>query len=85
MKNGLIDSNGTKLWYLNDQLHRVDGPAVEYAIGTKLWYLNGKRHRTDGPANEWLDGTKEWYLNGIKYTETEFNNFLLIENFKLIV
>jgi len=25
------------------------------------------------------------YISGIEYTETEFNNFLLIENFKLIV
>ena len=30
-------------WYLNDKLHRVDGPAVEYADGVKKWYLNGVR------------------------------------------
>ena len=34
--------NGTKFWYLNDNLHREDGPAIEYANGDKYWYLNGK-------------------------------------------
>ena len=29
-------------WYLNGELHRVDGPAVENADGTKFWFLNGK-------------------------------------------
>lgn len=23
-------ADGTKVWYLNDELHREDGPAVEY-------------------------------------------------------
>ncbi len=35
-------ANGTKYWYLNDQLHREDGPAIEYVGGSKEWYLNGK-------------------------------------------
>jgi len=36
-----VSENGTKSWYLNDQLHREDGPAAEYASGNKEWYLNG--------------------------------------------
>ena len=28
-------------WYLNGQLHREDGPAVEYTDGHKSWWLNG--------------------------------------------
>ena len=49
--------------YLTDknQLHRTDGPAVEWSDGYKSWYINGKRHRTDGPAIERLNGSKEWY------------------------
>ena len=39
-----IDSDGSKRWFLNDKLHRTDGPAVEYPDGSKFWYLNGKRH-----------------------------------------
>ena len=49
---------------LNGQLHRIDGPAVEYLDGYKEWYANGKRHRLDGPAIEWSDGHKEWWVNG---------------------
>ena len=51
--------------YTNDkgELHRTDGPAIEYPSGTKEWYLNGQLHRTDGPAVERANGTKEWYLN----------------------
>ena len=58
-----ILKDGTKEWWLNNKLHREDGPAVEYPDGTKWWYLNGKLHREDGPAVESPDGTKKWYLN----------------------
>ena len=37
-----VDTNGTKTWTLNGNLHREDGPAVEYVSGDKVWYLNGK-------------------------------------------
>ena len=37
-----ILSDGSKEWYLNGNLHRKDGPAIEYADGTKEWYLNGE-------------------------------------------
>ena len=50
-------------WCLDGQLHREDGPAVEYADGAKAWYLNGQLHRTDGPAVEHADGGKTWYKN----------------------
>ena len=69
MKNGLhIDVNGIKRWYLNDQLHRENGPAEEWTNGTKCWYLLGKAHREDGPAM-WTDGTKHWYLDGQRHRE----------------
>ena len=63
--------NGTKSWWLNGELHREDGPAIEYSNGTKLWYLNGELHREDGPAVEYSNGHKEWYLNGKELTEKE--------------
>jgi antitoxin component YwqK of YwqJK toxin-antitoxin module len=59
-----VDAGGTKEWYLNGQLHREDGPAVECSNGSKSWWLNGQLHREDGPAVECSNGTKEWYLNG---------------------
>ena len=58
-----VSSDGSKLWILNGDYHREDGPAVERSDGTKEWWLNGERHREDGPAIEWSDGEKWWYLN----------------------
>jgi hypothetical protein len=63
--------DGAKYWYLNDELHREDGPAVEWANGTKAWYLNHRLHREDGPAIERATGRKEWWLNGQEVTEEE--------------
>jgi len=59
----VVDEYGNMEWFLNGELHREDGPAVEYASGTKEWWLHGKRHREDGPAIEEADGTKQWWLN----------------------
>ena len=38
-----VNENGT-FWRLNGNLHREDGPAIEYANGTKYWWLNGKEY-----------------------------------------
>ena len=69
----IVEDSGTKKWYLNDKLHREDGPAVEWVEGDKFWYLNGKRHREDGPAIEYSNGDKFWFLNDEIYREEEFN------------
>ena len=61
--------DGSKYWFLNDKLHREDGPAIEWEDGTKKWFLNGQLHREDGPASEWANGTKFWYLNGKLHRE----------------
>jgi hypothetical protein len=58
-------------WYLNGQLHRTHGPAVECTDGDKVWYLNGLLHREDGPAIECISGDKSWFLNGNQVTEAE--------------
>ena len=29
-----------KYWRLNGELHREDGPAVEYVAGSNWWYLD---------------------------------------------
>ena len=47
MKNGKYIEYGTQYWYLNDNLHRTDGPAVIYPKGTQCWYLNGKEVNKD--------------------------------------
>jgi hypothetical protein len=69
-----VNKYGNKRWFLNEELHREDGPAVEYSNGYKAWYLYGKRHREDGPAIIQADGTKEWWLNGEFIEKTEFDS-----------
>ena len=62
-----IDQDGNKRYYKDKAmtiLHRLDGPAAEYANGSKAWYINGKLHREDGPAAEFASGDKYWYING---------------------
>jgi hypothetical protein len=56
--NGMsLTENGSKVWYLNNELHRSDGPAIEFLNGDESWYLHGERHRVE-------DGTKHWCLDG---------------------
>ena len=57
------DGNGNKRWYLNGQLHREDGSAVEYVNGYKAWYLHDQLHRLDGPAVEHANGEKSWWYH----------------------
>jgi hypothetical protein len=68
-----VNEYGTKQWHQNGKLHRLDGPAVEWANGDKKWYQNGKLHRLDGPAVECANGHKEWWIEGKRYTEKQFN------------
>jgi len=64
-----VHPNGDKFWYVNDKLHREDGPAIELLNGDKYWYLNHQLHREDGPAIEYYDGSKKWYVNGKLHRE----------------
>ncbi len=38
----IVAEDGTRFWYLNDEFHREDGPAIEYPDGSRRWYLNGR-------------------------------------------
>ena len=42
---------GSRWWYINGELHREDGPAVEKADGGREWWVNGTFHREDGPGS----------------------------------
>ena len=59
-----IDEYMNKRWFLNNQYHRENGPAVEYANGDRLWCFYDYLHRIDGPAIEYIDGSKYWYYHG---------------------
>jgi len=69
-----VYNNRTEWYNMEGQLHREDGPAVEYANGDKYYYINGKYHREDGPAMEWRNGYKCYYINGKCLTKKEFDN-----------
>tara|TARA_R110000868_G_scaffold292475_2_gene552961 strand:- start:337 stop:819 length:483 start_codon:yes stop_codon:yes gene_type:complete len=48
-----IYNTGEKIYYKDPHfriVHRVDGPAIEYADGSEAWYLNHELHRVGGPA-----------------------------------
>ena len=70
--------DGTKEWYINGKLHRVDGHAVEFSSGTKQWWVDGQRHRLDGPAVEFSSGAKQWWVDGNRHRldgpAVEFSN-----------
>ena len=63
-----VDKDKNTRWY-NDknELHRLDGPAREYADGSKSWYVEGKLHRQDGPAFEQANGYKAWWVEGKRH------------------
>ena len=66
----LVVENETSYYQWIDgvhELHRLDGPAVEFVDGHKEWYQNGKLHRLDGPAIECANGDKCWYQNGQRH------------------
>ena len=64
----VVDNLGTRRYYNSaGQVHRDEGPAVEYWDGAQEWYQNGRLHRTNGPAAEYADGDKHWYQNGLRH------------------
>ena len=46
------DANGTRRWFVNQQLHRLDGPAVIYSDGNQEWWIHN-RGLTDH-INSWI-------------------------------
>jgi len=91
MINGLfIDDRGTKRYYLDGQLHRNDGPAVEYPDGSQFYWQHNKLHREDGPAYKHISkntqGNKttslRWFFRGKQImckTQAEFERLLKLQ------
>jgi hypothetical protein len=80
-----IDDEGSIRWYKKSKLHRLGGPAVEYADGSKAWYQKGNLHRLDGPAVEYVNGYEIWYIDGEEYSQDEFDEITKTETKELIV
>jgi hypothetical protein len=82
--NRIKKENWATYYYLNDKLHRTDGPAIEYANGSKYWWQNGLKHRINGPAVEWTDGSKSWWFKGKKIkcdSQEEFERYIKLKLF----
>jgi hypothetical protein len=58
--------DGSIEYYLGDDLHNTEGPAV-ISDGHKEWWIHGLRHRENGPAIEHADGSTEYYYYGMKH------------------
>ena len=63
-----IFSDGAEEWFLNNKLHRTDGPAVYPRIPTMVF--TWKTSPKDGPAVIYPDGYEEWFLM-VKNTEEQ--------------
>jgi hypothetical protein len=60
---GPYSANKCWRYFVNGDLHRDGGPAIEYSDGYEEWFLNGMRHRLDGPALKFSNGDKEWWVD----------------------
>jgi hypothetical protein len=40
--SAVIYANGDQEWYLNEQWHRTDGPAIIWSDGSRAWWLHGQ-------------------------------------------
>ena len=49
---------------MNDNTHRLDGPATIYSNGALSWSKNNGYHRLDGPATIDSEGKTKWWING---------------------
>ncbi len=79
----IIDDDGNRFWFKDENRHRVGGPAVEFVDGYRAWYLEDRLHREDGPAIEWSDEGRYWYIGGLRHTEKMFKEKINLEIKKL--
>ncbi len=71
-KELIKEINNGNVSYRNKKgfLHRLDGPAIEYAGGQKEYWINGIKY-----------SKKEYWINGIKYSKKDYV-LTIKENFK---
>ena len=73
-----VDHRGTRRYFnSNNQLHRENGPAIEYADGSQCWCRDNALHREDGPAVMFVSGRMCWYLYGEELTELGYRKRLI--------
>jgi uncharacterized protein YlzI (FlbEa/FlbD family) len=81
---GVVEcSNGSKYWYQNGKLHRLDGPAVEWSNGDKSYYINGKYYECQESWQEEVDKIIGKNNNDVCSVPTEKSNMENKNNNKL--
>ena len=53
--------------YSDYNIHREDGPAIDFTNGHQSWYINNKLHKIDGPAIITSNGAKHWFVGGKRH------------------
>ena len=54
---GQMEYSNIKVWYKNNEFHRLDGPAVIYANGSEHWYIEGVNY-SEEDFNAKIDSMK---------------------------
>lgn len=69
MRQGWIvsDDSGAQQHFVDNVLHREDGPAMFDVFGNEYWFRHGVQHREDGPAVQFKDGYQVWYFQGHRH------------------
>lgn len=64
--------NGATIYLKNGQLHRDNGPAIEFPGGMgSVFFQHGRLHRDNGPAISWpYQEDCQWFKHGIKISST---------------
>lgn len=70
-KKFIKNSYGTRWYNEFGELHREDGPAVEWDDGRKEWFQNDERHRIDGPAIYNYNNKAYFYIRSINFKDKE--------------
>ena len=57
-------SNGTRVWFHNKKVHRVDGPAIEYPDGRSVFYIDGN----EISVKTWINLHAKFHVTGKELT-----------------
>ncbi len=68
-----VYDNGDTLWYnKEEQLHRLNGPAVKHGDGYKSYWINDKCHNLEGPAIIHPNGEVTYYIEDERYSKKDW-------------
>lgn len=65
-------SEDVDIIYLNNNVHKIGGPAITIPNGYEAWWINNRRHRADGPAIKHANGDEDYYINYIYFSKEEY-------------